>query len=213
MGLLQLHLTGGEPLARPDVEELVRAGRASNLYVNLITSGVGLAEPRLDALVNAGLDHIQLSFQDSEQSRPTNSPARGRMRPSWSWRACTGSTRRLYDEHGRPSPESPPALPEMIALAEERHVAARSRQRPILRMGASRIAASFCPRANRCRKPSRSSKARVNGSRPHAHRLRAARLLCALSKSLHGRLGTWIDAHRSRGRRVAVPCRRRDPRA
>ena len=71
MGVLQLHLTGGEPLVRADLAELIRAGRASNLYVNLITSGVGLDEPRLDALVEAGLDHIQLSFQDTEEG-PAN---------------------------------------------------------------------------------------------------------------------------------------------
>jgi PqqA peptide cyclase len=71
MGVLQLHLTGGEPLARPDLADLVRAGRGSNLYVNLITSGVGLDEPRLDGLIEAGLDHIQLSFQDSEEG-PAN---------------------------------------------------------------------------------------------------------------------------------------------
>jgi pyrroloquinoline quinone biosynthesis protein E len=67
LGVLQLHLTGGEPLARPDTEELVRSGRAAGLYVNLITSGIGLAEARLETLVEAGLDHVQLSFQDSEQ--------------------------------------------------------------------------------------------------------------------------------------------------
>ncbi len=71
MGVLQLHLTGGEPLARPDLAELIRAARASNLYVNLITSGVGLDEARLDTLVDAGLDHFQLSFQDSEEG-PAN---------------------------------------------------------------------------------------------------------------------------------------------
>lgn len=71
MGVLQLHLTGGEPLARHDLIELVRAARAGNLYVNLITSGVGLDERRLDALVEAGLDHFQLSFQDSEEG-PAN---------------------------------------------------------------------------------------------------------------------------------------------
>jgi pyrroloquinoline quinone biosynthesis protein E len=69
LGVLQLHLTGGEPLARPDTEQLVRSGRAAGLYVNLITSGIGLAEARLESLVKAGLDHIQLSFQDSEQSQ------------------------------------------------------------------------------------------------------------------------------------------------
>jgi len=71
MGALQLHLTGGEPLARADLTELVRAGRSAPLYVNLITSGVGLDEGRLDALVAAGLDHLQLSFQDAEEG-PAN---------------------------------------------------------------------------------------------------------------------------------------------
>jgi PqqA peptide cyclase len=64
MGALQLHLTGGEPLARADLTDLVGAGRAAGLYLNLITSGVGLDERRLDALIESGLDHIQLSFQD-----------------------------------------------------------------------------------------------------------------------------------------------------
>jgi len=71
LGVLQLHLTGGEPLTRNDLEELVRAGRDSRLYVNLITSAVGLTETRLDALVDAGLDHVQLSFQDIEEG-PAN---------------------------------------------------------------------------------------------------------------------------------------------
>jgi len=71
MGALQLHLTGGEPLARPDLTELIGGARAAQLYSNLITSGVGLDERRLDQLIEAGLDHIQLSFQDSEEA-PAN---------------------------------------------------------------------------------------------------------------------------------------------
>jgi PqqA peptide cyclase len=71
MGVLQLHLTGGEPLARPDLTELIGGARAAQLYSNLITSGVGLDERRLDQLIEAGLDHIQLSFQDSEEA-PAN---------------------------------------------------------------------------------------------------------------------------------------------
>lgn len=67
LGVMQLHMTGGEPLARPDLTELVAAGRKAGLYVNLITSGIGLAPERLEALVTAGLDHIQLSFQDSDE--------------------------------------------------------------------------------------------------------------------------------------------------
>ncbi len=71
LGILHLHLTGGEPLARADLKDLVEAARVAGLYTNLITSGVGLSEARLGALVDAGLDHIQLSFQDS-RDEPAN---------------------------------------------------------------------------------------------------------------------------------------------
>ena len=67
MGVLHLHLTGGEPLARKDLPELIRAGRDAGLYVNMITSGVGLTEDRLATLVEAGLEHLQLSFQDLDE--------------------------------------------------------------------------------------------------------------------------------------------------
>lgn len=69
MGALHLHLTGGEPLGRSDLPELISGGRAAGLYTNLITSGIGLSEPRLEKLIAAGLDHIQLSFQDSVEER------------------------------------------------------------------------------------------------------------------------------------------------
>jgi pyrroloquinoline quinone biosynthesis protein E len=62
-GVLQIDFTGGEPLARPDIVDLVHAARTAGLYVNLITSGLPLDEARLDDLIQAGLDHIQLSFQ------------------------------------------------------------------------------------------------------------------------------------------------------
>jgi PqqA peptide cyclase len=67
LGMLHAHFTGGEPLARPDLTELIAGARAAGLYMNLITSGVGLTEARLKALVDAGLDHIQISFQDSRE--------------------------------------------------------------------------------------------------------------------------------------------------
>ena len=62
-GVLQADFTGGEPLARPDIVQLVRNARAAGLYVSLITSGLPLDEAKLAALVEAGLDHFQLSFQ------------------------------------------------------------------------------------------------------------------------------------------------------
>jgi len=65
LGAVQLGFSGGEPLQRDDLEELVDAAHRLGFYTNLITSGVGLTEPRIAALKSAGLDHIQLSFQDS----------------------------------------------------------------------------------------------------------------------------------------------------
>ncbi len=65
LGSVQLGLSGGEPLVRDDLETIVAAAHRLGFYINLITSGVGLTEPRLEALKEAGLDHIQLSFQDS----------------------------------------------------------------------------------------------------------------------------------------------------
>jgi pyrroloquinoline quinone biosynthesis protein E len=67
LGVLQADLTGGEPLTRPDILDLVQAARKAGLYVNLITSGMPLDEPRLAKLVEAGLDHIQLSFQGARE--------------------------------------------------------------------------------------------------------------------------------------------------
>jgi pyrroloquinoline quinone biosynthesis protein E len=68
LGVLHVHLTGGEPLARTDLTELIAGARVGGLYVNLITSGIGLSEARLTALVEAGLEHIQLSFQDAREA-------------------------------------------------------------------------------------------------------------------------------------------------
>jgi len=67
LGVLQADFTGGEPLTRPDILDLIRAARAAGLYVNLITSGLPLDESRLEALVEAGLDHFQLSFQGARE--------------------------------------------------------------------------------------------------------------------------------------------------
>jgi len=67
LGAVQLGLSGGEPLAREDLEVIVAEAHRLGFYINLITSGVGLTETRIAALKAAGLDHIQLSFQDSSQ--------------------------------------------------------------------------------------------------------------------------------------------------
>ncbi len=64
IGVLQVHFTGGEPLARRDAAELVAHASGRGLYTNLITSGVTLDDRAMAALMAAGIDHIQLSFQD-----------------------------------------------------------------------------------------------------------------------------------------------------
>ena len=63
LGVLHLHLSGGEPASRRDLVELTRAAVSLGLYTNLITSGVGLTEARIGSLADAGLDHLQLSLQ------------------------------------------------------------------------------------------------------------------------------------------------------
>lgn len=65
LGCMQIHFSGGEPTVRTDLEDLVAEATAAGLYVNLITSGVLCDRARLERLVAAGLEHVQLSFQDS----------------------------------------------------------------------------------------------------------------------------------------------------
>ncbi|MGH7338481.1 MAG: radical SAM protein, partial [Myxococcota bacterium] len=65
LGATQLGFSGGEPLVRDDLEVLVAEARRLGYYTNLITSGVGLNEARIARLKVGGLDHIQVSFQDS----------------------------------------------------------------------------------------------------------------------------------------------------
>ena len=67
LGAVQLGLSGGEPLARDDLEVIVAEAHSLGFYSNLITSGIGMTEARIAALKEAGLDHIQLSFQDSSR--------------------------------------------------------------------------------------------------------------------------------------------------
>ena len=65
LGVVQLHLTGGEPLARKDLEILTARAREVGLYTNLVTSGIPLTRERLERLATAGVDHVQVSIQSS----------------------------------------------------------------------------------------------------------------------------------------------------
>src|SRR5262245_22578553 len=68
LGVLQVHLSGGEPGARRDLVEITAGAHAVGLYSNLITSAVGITEKTLGALTEVGLDHVQISIQDSENA-------------------------------------------------------------------------------------------------------------------------------------------------
>ena len=68
LGVLQLHLSGGEPLQRHDIVELVQCANQLGMYTNLITSGLGFSTRRAEQLRDAGLDHVQVSIQADEQA-------------------------------------------------------------------------------------------------------------------------------------------------
>ena len=66
LGVLQVHLSGGEPGARRDLVDITASAHAAGLYTNLITSAVGITADTMSKLAETGLDHVQISIQDSE---------------------------------------------------------------------------------------------------------------------------------------------------
>lgn len=68
LGVLQIHLSGGEPTVRKDLEDIVEVAAKAGLYTNLITAGVTLTRDRLKKLKDLGLDHVQLSIQDVNEA-------------------------------------------------------------------------------------------------------------------------------------------------
>lgn len=79
LGVLQVHLSGGEPTLRRDLEQLIAGLSARGVYTNLITSGIGIVEGRIAAFAAAGLDHLQLSIQGA---RPATTDRIGNLRGS-----------------------------------------------------------------------------------------------------------------------------------
>lgn len=118
LGVLQLHLSGGEPTARRDIVELVAAAAKAGLYTNLITAGVLMDAAKVAALADAGLDHVQLSVQDAEGA---SSDRIGGMAGAWPKKM---EAARLVRDAGLPLTlnavvhrQNLDRLPEMIALA------------------------------------------------------------------------------------------------
>lgn len=94
LGVLQVHLSGGEPASRRDLPEIVGHCAKAGLYSNLITSGIGLSEALVETLAERGLDHVQLSIQDAEEASADRIAAyRGahaRKRQAARWVTATG---------------------------------------------------------------------------------------------------------------------------
>jgi PqqA peptide cyclase len=79
LGVVQLHLSGGEPLVRSDLTELVTTARRLDLYTNLITSGIGLGDDRARALAAAGLNSVQVSIQAHDDAVGARIAGTGRL--------------------------------------------------------------------------------------------------------------------------------------
>lgn len=119
LGVLQVHVSGGEPGARRDLAQIVGHARDAGLYVNLITSGIGITRDRLDELDRAGVDHVQLSLQGI---RPDMADRISGHPGSWdkkmgfaAWVQEIGFPLTINAVVHRQNMER---LPEMIALAE-----------------------------------------------------------------------------------------------
>ena len=113
IGVLQIHFSGGEPTARKDLVELVQHASDVGLYSNLITSAVLLTRERLAALADAGLCHVQISFQGSEAG--DRRPGRGPEGVAWQEdrsgemdaRARPAAHRQCGDASAEPAPACP----------------------------------------------------------------------------------------------------------
>jgi pyrroloquinoline quinone biosynthesis protein E len=79
LGVMQVHLTGGEPLLRDDLELLVEAAHHAGLYTSLITSAVTLTRARLEDLAKRGLEHVQVSVQGLTDEGATRIAGRSRL--------------------------------------------------------------------------------------------------------------------------------------
>ena len=119
LGVLQVHISGGEPGARRDLADIVASARDAGLYVNLITSGIGITRERLQELDRAGVDHVQLSLQGI---RPDMADRISGHPGSWDkkmafaeWVTEIGFPLTINAVVHRQNMER---LPEMIALAE-----------------------------------------------------------------------------------------------
>ncbi len=139
LGVLHVHLSGGEPASRRDLRELVAHCAKVGLYTNLITSGVGLTRELFDELAAAGLDHVQLSIQDAEADRRRlDRRLRRRLRQKDGGRRLgRGGRPAAHRQCGDPSRQCRRAPPKWSISRSARRAANRDRPHAILRLGAA----------------------------------------------------------------------------
>jgi pyrroloquinoline quinone biosynthesis protein E len=118
LGVMQLNLTGGEPLLRPDLEQLVGRARELGLYTSLITSAVGLGRSRLQALRDAGLDHVQVSIQGVTEADAERIAGRGELAQKLQSMAWVRELELPLTLNVVLHRENIDQVPELIALAE-----------------------------------------------------------------------------------------------
>jgi len=214
LGVLQVHLSGGEPGARRDLVEITAAAREAGLYSNLITSAVGITAKTLAALSEAGLDHVQISIQDSEASSADH--IAGYQGAFERKRALAAEVVRL----GLPLTVNAvihrtniDRVGDLVALA--------------LELGASRVEiahvqyygwamknrAALMPSAEQVRTRGRHDRGPARASpRPHRDRRGGPGLLRTIPQALHGWLGTPLAQRDAVGTGAAVSRRGVDSR-
>ena len=215
LGALQIHFSGGEPTARKDLEQLISRARDAGLYSNLITAGVLLDPDRLAALQAAGLDHLQLSFQDSEAAGGDRiggyKGGHVKKLEVARWVRAAGLPLTLNLVVHRQNLDH---LDSMLAMAAD--------------LDAHRVEVAhvqyygWAYRNRAALMPTRRQLDAANGRRrdrprdlqgPLYDRLRGAGLLRPPAESLHGRLGPALSQHIALGPGAAMPCRGIDSRA
>ena len=164
----------------------------------------------LQALVDAGLDHIQISFQDSrEEAANWIAGAKAhahKIELSRGDSQAVGEKDRVHRESGRA-----PAEPRPSGRNDRVHRATQSRAhgdrpRAVLRMGAGEPRRAAANAGATGKSGGDRGRGREAAGRTDSHRFRRARLLREVSQGLHGRLGTKIDADQSCGQGAALPC-------
>ena len=210
LGVLQLHLSGGEPMQRHDIVELVQCANQLGLYTNLITSGLGFSTRRAEQLRDAGLDHVQVSIQADEQALSD------RIAGTASFERKLVAAR-LVKQLGWPLTLNVvlhrlniDRIGGILDMAEDlRCRPYRARQHAVLRLGGaqSRRAAAEQGPAGACAVGRSGDPGAARG--PDGNHLRHPGLLQPLSETLHGRLGPPPAHCGAQRRRAAVPGRPR----